>query len=148
MRTIDIAGIICFIPFLAIMFTYVIFIIAILFKEANMRDRFDNEGYVMSSRGGTFLGSTGGDLKEVNGLGVLILTEKVLHFELLIPKVIHDIPLSEITGADTHTSYLGKDHGKKVMLISHMMDGKLVSSGFKIKDVNTWCEDIEKRIEN
>jgi len=145
-RPIDIVGIICFIPFLAIMFTYVIFIIAILFKEANMRDSFDDEGYVKSSRGGTFLGSTGGDLKEVNGLGVLILTEKALHFELLIPKVVHDIHLSEITGVDTQTSYLSKDHGKKIMVVSHMMDGKLVSSGFKIKDVNTWCEEVEKRI--
>ncbi len=146
MRPIDIVGIICFIPFLAILFTYVIFIIVILFKEANMRDRFDDEGYVRSSRGGTFLGSTGGDLLKVNGSGVLILTEKVLHFELLIPKVVHDITLTEITGADTQTGYLGKDHGKKVMVVSHMMDGKLVSSGFKVKDVNTWCEEIEKRL--
>ena len=146
MRPIDIIGLICFIPFMIFIFTYVIFIIAILFKEANMKDRFEKEGGVRTSRGGSFLGSTGGDLLNVNGIGVLYLTEEVLHFELLYPKVQHDIRLEDIAGVDAQSSYLGKDHGKKIMIVSHMMDGKLVSSGYKVKDLNSWVSDIQKRI--
>lgn len=147
MRPIDIIGLICFIPFMLMIFTYVIFIIAILFREANMKDRFEKEGEVRSSRGGSFLGSTGGDLKEVNGIGVLILTDKALHFELLFPKVRHDIDMEDIAGVDTQNSYLGKKHREKIMIVSHIMDGKLVSSGYRVKDINSWVTDIQKRID-
>lgn len=142
----DIIAIICFIPFAFIVLLYIIMIIAILRKEMEMKKGFNREGFVRSSRGGNFFGSTDKGYAQIRGNGVLILTEEGLHFEMLIPKKRIDIPLSSVIGLETTRSFLGKSRGKKLLRVNHVMNGQLVSSAWQLKDLDEWIKDINSRI--
>ncbi len=142
----DIIAIICVIPFALVVLIYIIVIIAILKKEMAMRKVLDREGFVRSSRGGNYFGCTDKEYAQIRGNGVLILTEEGLHFELLIPKKRIDIPLSSVMGLETTKSFLGKSRGKELLQVNHVMNGKMASSAWQLKDLDEWVKDINSRI--
>ena len=90
-----------------------------------------------------FFGLESKGMKQTRGNGILILTEKELHFELYLPKQVLSIPLTHITNITTPRSHLSKSKFKPLLKIYFTTEtGQNDSIAWLVKDLSLWHQHL------
>ena len=110
-------------------------------------NRFQDRKIYAYSSGANCFGLESLGQKQFRGNGILVLTEKELFFEMLLPKKEFNIPIRNIVKIETPKSHLHKTKFKPLLKVIFKNDkGELDSVAWLIKDVFQWKENLEKVI--
>jgi len=131
------------VPILLFILLHVFIILALATKEEGLKRKFGEEGVLRSSMGANLFGTTEKGVTQIRGNGVLILTGKAIHFEMLIPQRRLDIPRKHITGTSTSLSFMGKTKAQKLLKIDYQKDEGSFSAAWLVKDPDAWIMDIQ-----
>ncbi len=80
-------------------------------------NRFQDRKIYRSSSGANFFGLESLGQRQFRGNGILVLTEKELYFEMLLPKKEINIPLRNIVKIETPKSHLHKTKFKPLLKV-------------------------------
>jgi len=96
-----------------------------------------------------FFGQESLGYMQVRGIGVLVLTEDELFFEMLLPKREFRIAVASIHSIETPKSHLGKTKGRPLFKVIFQNEkGQEDSMAWSIKDLYGFKEDLDKIIKD
>jgi len=82
-------------------------------------------------------------MKQVRGNGILLLTNSVLYFRMLMPRREVLVPVSSITGFGVEKSFLGKTKGVKLLRIDFTPEtGGADSAAWIVRDLDGWLSSL------
>ncbi len=113
--------------------------------EGALRRRLEPEGVVRTSRRSNFFGIASRGMAQTRGNGVLVLTRKALHFEMLLPKETITVPVEHILEVKTPRSFLGKSVGRKLLQVKFRAEGgRIDEAAWWVDDLDNWVADLRE----
>jgi hypothetical protein len=122
---------------------------ALLWLRASLRrrsrvflDRLRSEGIVRHDAV-NFFGMASAAAGQIRGSGILVLTTRALHFEMLVPRRDFTVPLEAITAVETPRSFAGKSDARRLLVVSFAGEGGVDDrAGWSVTDLDGWVGDI------
>ena len=116
--------------------------VALRRQRAAFLDRIGSEGVVRHDAANFFgRGSAGG--AQVRGSGILVLTLRALHFEMMMPRREITVPLEAITGVDTPRSFAGKTDTRRLLVVRYRdPESGEDEVAWSVRDVEDWVRDL------
>lgn len=106
--------------------------------------RFRREDVICQDDSASFFGRRSKKFKQVRGNGVLILTENELFFKRLMPDMEISIPLKNVQGMETPSSFLGKSIFRPLLKVDYRTEtGEVDSIAWYVKNLRCFVEGIE-----
>lgn len=108
-------------------------------------DEFNDKEIVISHYSANFFGQQSQKTFQVRGNGVLLLTQKVLYFEMWYPKKVLQIPVSAITKIEITKSFLHKSVFRKLLKVSFQNENdETDAAAWWVAPLEKWIEELEK----
>ncbi len=132
---------------------FAVLLVAVLLWYTRKRYREASEEVLMlypqhsrelSSPMANFFGTKSAGMKQVRGNGILILTDSVVYFRMLVPRREVIIPLERINSIKTPRSFLGKSKGGKLLQLDYTNEtGGEDAAAWMVSGLQEWLDKLK-----